>query len=178
MGLLPRRDGFTTLSNTKQVAEFGGFQLDLSSGELRRQGVLVKLQPQPAKVLVLLVTRDGEIVTRSEIAEQVWGSQTFVDFEHGLNFAIRQIRTALDDDADAPRFLETLPKRGYRFKAPLDEATGQPPATAFEDPSKARDVGQQIKKTEPTRRRIPLAFVSIVTALLLAVIFLAWRSIR
>ena len=166
------------MSNTKQVAEFGGFQLDLSSGELRRQGVLVKLQPQPAKVLVLLVTRAGEIVTRSEIAEQVWGSQTFVDFEHGLNFAIRQIRTALDDDADAPRFLETLPKRGYRFKAPLDEATGQPPATAFEDPSKARDVGQQIKKTEPTRRRIPLAFVSIVTALLLAVIFLAWRSIR
>ena len=182
----PRRDRFTTLSNSKQVAGFGGFQLDLRSGELRREGVLVKLQPQPAKVLVLLVTRAGEIVTRSEIAEQVWGSQTFVDFEHGLNFAIRQIRTALEDDADEPRFLETLPKRGYRFKAPIDEAAAQPSPTAFEDFATTLGVGQPIGQQPPTtiepptRRGLSLAIagVLIVIVALAAVIFASRRTIR
>jgi len=86
---------------------------------LRRNGTSIKLQPQPAKVLALLVSRAGEIVTRQDLAQQVWGSETFVDFEQGLNFAIRQIRSALEDDAEHPRFLETLPKRGYRFTAPV-----------------------------------------------------------
>lgn len=99
---------------------FANFELDLHKGELRRDGTLLKLQPQPAKVLVLLVSRAGEVVTRQELAENVWGSQTFVDFEQGLNFAVRQIRAALEDDAEQPRFLETLPKRGYRFVAPIN----------------------------------------------------------
>ena len=106
-------------SQARSVARFDSFQLDLASGELRREGVPVKLQPQPAKVLVLLTAQAGKIVTRAELAEQVWGSETFVDFEHGLNYAIRQIRTALEDDAEQPRFLETIPKRGYRFIAPV-----------------------------------------------------------
>ena len=70
-------------------------------------------------MLVVLVSRPGEVVSREELAEKVWGSETFVDFERGLNFAVRQIRVTLGDDADQPRFLETLPKRGYRFVAPV-----------------------------------------------------------
>lgn len=118
-------------SNSRGVAIFEGFQLDLHTGELCRNGARVKLQPQPAKVLVLLASRAGEIVSRAEIAERVWGSETFVDFEHGLNYAIRQIRTALDDTAEQPRFLETVPKLGYRFIAavqvlPAESATPPP----------------------------------------------------
>jgi TolB-like protein/DNA-binding winged helix-turn-helix (wHTH) protein len=108
-------------SNSRGVARFSNFELDLDSGEIRRAGTQLKLQPQPAKILALLVSRAGEVISRDELAAKVWGSETFVDFEQGLNFAVRQIRTVLGDDADQPRFLETLPKRGYRFIAPLLE---------------------------------------------------------
>ena len=94
---------------------FGEYELDTRTGEVRHNGATIKLQPQPAKILNILVSRAPEVVTRQELAEQVWGSETYVDFEHGLNYAVRQIRTALEDDADHPRFLETLPRRGYRF---------------------------------------------------------------
>ncbi len=97
---------------------FGAFELELQSGELRRSGVLVHLQQQPAKVLALLARRSGELVTREEIQRDVWG-ETFVDFEQGLNYCVKQIRTALGDQADTPRYLETLPRRGYRFLAPV-----------------------------------------------------------
>jgi DNA-binding winged helix-turn-helix (wHTH) protein/Tol biopolymer transport system component len=103
------------------LVRFDGLVFDLRSGELCRDGTALKLQPQPAKVLALLITRAGQVVTREEIVREVWGSDTFVDFEQGLNYAIRQIRGVLNDDADHPRFIETLPKRGYRFIAPIDE---------------------------------------------------------
>jgi len=93
-----------TVSNPGPVVRFDSFELDLRSGELRQNGASVKLQPQPAKVLALLVGRAGQVVSREELVGEVWGSQTFVDYEHGLNFAIRQIRSALGDDADQPRF--------------------------------------------------------------------------
>jgi eukaryotic-like serine/threonine-protein kinase len=101
------------------TVRFAEFEMDLRSGELRANGTPVKLQPQPAKVLALLVRRRGETVTRNEIIEEVWGSDTFVDYEQGLNFAIRQIRSALGDDAERPVYVETVPKRGYRFVAPV-----------------------------------------------------------
>jgi DNA-binding winged helix-turn-helix (wHTH) protein/tetratricopeptide (TPR) repeat protein len=101
---------------------FGRFELDLRTGELCRDGTSLKLQAQPAKVLMLLVSRAGEVVTREELVRQVWGAETFVDYEQGLNFAVRKIRSALGDDADQPRFLETLPKRGYRFVASVNGA--------------------------------------------------------
>lgn len=97
------------------VVRFAEFELDLRTCDLRRNGNSVKLQPQPAKVLALLVRRRGETVTRNQIVEEVWGSHTFVDYEQGLNFAIRQIRTSLGDDAERPLYIETVPKRGYRF---------------------------------------------------------------
>ena len=108
-------------SNPNVPVRFGPFELDVRTGELRRDGTSLKLQPQPAKVLQLLVARAGEIVTRQDLAQQVWSSDTFVDFDQGLNYAIRQIRTALDDDAERPRYLETLPKRGYRFIAQIED---------------------------------------------------------
>jgi TolB-like protein/DNA-binding winged helix-turn-helix (wHTH) protein/cytochrome c-type biogenesis protein CcmH/NrfG len=107
---------------------FGEFELDCRSGELRCNGTPVKLQPQPAKVLAALASRPGEIVTRQQIVEEVWGSKVHVDFEHGLNFAIRQIRAVLKDDPDHPRYLETVPKRGYRFIGVLHESPAIEPA--------------------------------------------------
>jgi DNA-binding winged helix-turn-helix (wHTH) protein/tetratricopeptide (TPR) repeat protein len=105
---------------------FGAFELDPSTGELRQRGDLVKLAAQPLKVLALLVRRAGEVVTRQEIREHVWSGDTFVDFEQGLNFCIRQVREALGDTADAPRFIETLPRRGYRFLMPVTAAGREP----------------------------------------------------
>lgn len=101
------------------LLRFGVFELDLTTGELRKAGTLIHLPPQPFKILALLASRPGQLVTREEIQQKVWGSETFVDFEHGLNFAINKIRESLGDDAEAPRHIETLPRRGYRFIAPV-----------------------------------------------------------
>jgi DNA-binding winged helix-turn-helix (wHTH) protein/TolB-like protein len=97
---------------------FGLFQFDPATGELSREGTPIRLQPQPARVLALLVERPGEIVSREDLRRHIWGNETFVDFERGLNFCIAQIRSALGDSADSPRYVETVPKRGYRFIAP------------------------------------------------------------
>jgi len=101
------------------VIRFGRFSFRPEDGELRRDGSAVKLQPQPAKVLAALVERAGETVTRDELRQRIWGTETFVDFERGLNFCISQIRFALGDSADRPQFVETVPRRGYRFIAPI-----------------------------------------------------------
>lgn len=106
---------------------FGEFELRLDSGELFRAGEPVKLQPQPARVLVLLVQRSGEVVSREELRRHLWGEDVFVDFEHGLNFSIQQLRRALGDSAAAPRFIETVPKRGYRFLVPVQLEEAVPP---------------------------------------------------
>ena len=112
------------------VVRFGVFEVDLRNGELRKGGVLIKLQQQPFKVLALLVGRPGDIVTREELRCQIWGGDTFVDFDQGLNFCIKQIRAALGDQADTPRYVETLPRRGYRFIAPLERRELTPPPEA------------------------------------------------
>src|SRR6266496_4512645 len=122
--------GLAIQVKSPEIARFGAFELDCRNGELRRDGTPLKLQPQPARILTILVSRGGELVTRQELVEQVWGPQTFVDFEQGLNFAIRQIRTVLEDDAEHPRFLETAPKRGYRFIARVENVEAQPPPGA------------------------------------------------
>src|SRR5215471_637730 len=109
------------------LLRFGAFELDAGAGELRRSGDLIHLAPQPFKVLDLLVRRAGQVLTRAEIRDHVWCDDTLVDFEQGLNFCVRQIREALGDTADAPRFIETLPRRGYRFLMPV---TGAAPVEA------------------------------------------------
>ena len=111
-----------------QPVRFGQFELFPATGELRRDGIPVKLQAQPAKVLCALVDRPGEIVTREKLKAEVWDRDTHVDFERGLNFCVAQIRSALGDSADAPRYVETVPKQGYRFIAPVQTATHRPVA--------------------------------------------------
>lgn len=101
---------------------FGEFELRTDSGELFRDGERVALQHQPAQLLELLLRRAGEVVTREEIREEIWGSETYVDSEQGINYCVRQVRQALDDEAAAPRFVETVPRRGYRFLAPVEES--------------------------------------------------------
>lgn len=98
---------------------FGSFELELRAGELRKQGVRIKLEGQPVQILTLLVRRPGELVTREELKQQLWPADTFVDFEHSLNAAVKRLRDALDDSATSPRFVETLPRRGYRFICPV-----------------------------------------------------------
>lgn len=111
------------------TTQFGQFAFDPDAGTLTRSGIPVRLQPQPARVLALLVARAGQVVSRDDLRQQIWGTDTFVDFERGLNFCIAQIRSALGDSADSPRYIETLPKRGYRFIAPtsaLRATAGEP----------------------------------------------------
>jgi DNA-binding winged helix-turn-helix (wHTH) protein len=99
---------------------FGVFELDAATGELRRQGLRVKLNTQPFQVLLMLLDRPGQLLTREEISRELWPDGTFVDYEHGVNSAVNRIREALGDTAASPRFLETLARRGYRFIAPVE----------------------------------------------------------
>jgi DNA-binding winged helix-turn-helix (wHTH) protein len=108
-------------ARSARAVRFGVFELDLEAGELRRKGMRLSLQEQPFRVLSLLVTRPGQLVTREQLQEQLWEADTLVDPDLGLNTAVRKIRSALGDSADNPRFIETLPKRGYRFIAPVQE---------------------------------------------------------
>ncbi len=111
---------------------FDAFELRLKSGELCRNGVTVKLSPQPFNVLKLLLENAGQVVTREEFRQQIWGDHTFVDFDKGLNFCIKQIREALGDQAQAPHYIETLPRRGYRFIAAVDLSAATPSPVAKE----------------------------------------------
>jgi DNA-binding winged helix-turn-helix (wHTH) protein len=115
------------------LLRFGVFELDLRTGHLRKTGSLINLSPQPFRILVLLASSPGQLITREEIQRQIWGSDIFVDFDQGLNFAIKKIRAALGDDAETPRYIETLPRRGYRFIAPVEAV----PATLLVHPASA-----------------------------------------
>jgi eukaryotic-like serine/threonine-protein kinase len=103
-----------------QTIRFGNFEVDLQAGQLRKHGLRIKLQEQPFAVLTLMLKRPGEAITREDLRHSLWPSDTFVDFDHGLNNAINRLREALNDSADSPRFIETLPRRGYRFIAHVE----------------------------------------------------------
>ena len=107
--------------------KFGVFEFDSETGELRKSGRAVALEPQPAKALALLLARAGEVVSRDELRDAVWGPETHVDFDRGIAYCLSQIRTALGDSGDNPRFVQTIPKRGFKFVAPVS-APPPPPA--------------------------------------------------
>jgi cholera toxin transcriptional activator len=109
-----------TSSRPARRYRFGAFEADTATGELRRQGIRIKLNAQPFQVLVMLMERRGELLTREEISRELWPDGTFVDSEHGVNSAVNRIREALGDTASSPRFVETLARRGYRFVAPVE----------------------------------------------------------
>ncbi len=117
--LLPDPLGSTNESAQQAIRRFGVFELDLKAGELRRHGRKVKLQEQPFQVLSQLLEKPGEVITREELRNRLWPADTFVDFDHSLNAAIRRLRDALGDSADNPTFVETVARRGYRFLAPV-----------------------------------------------------------
>jgi cholera toxin transcriptional activator len=102
-----------------RIARFGVFELDLSAGELRKNGARLRLQEQPFQVLALLLERAGDVVTREELRQKLWPADTFVDFDHSLNTAVNKLREVLGDSASSPRYIETLARRGYRFIAPV-----------------------------------------------------------
>jgi DNA-binding winged helix-turn-helix (wHTH) protein len=108
----------STVQSPTRVS-FGLYEADLQSGELWKAGHRIKIQSQPFKVLSILLERPGEVVSREELQERLWGKDTIVDFDHSLGTAINKIREALSDSADNPRFVETLARRGYRFIAPV-----------------------------------------------------------
>jgi Tol biopolymer transport system component/DNA-binding winged helix-turn-helix (wHTH) protein len=151
-----------TSAESNRLIRFGVFELDLRSGELRKSGVRLNLQQQPLQLLSVLLEQPGEIVTRDTLRTRLWPADTFVDFEHGLNAAIKRLRDTLGDAADLPRFIETIPRRGYRFIAPV----AKPDAIAVVE--------------EPVRRRArvrwPWVAATITTAGALAlVVSLSWR---
>ena len=124
-------DGAMADPRTVRKYRFGVFEADAALGELRKQGVRIKLNAQPFQVLCLLLERPGELLTREEISRELWPDGTFVDYEHGVNSAVNRIREALGDTASNPRFVETLARRGYRFVAPV-ERIGEAPVTVVE----------------------------------------------
>ena len=109
--------------DAQRLLRFDSFELDVRSRELRKGTNRIRLQEQPFEILRMMLERAGDVVTREELARRLWPEGTFVDFEHSLNAAVKRLRAALGDDADHPRFVETLPRRGYRFIAPLDAPT-------------------------------------------------------
>ncbi len=118
------------LASIRRVIRFGLYEIDLASQELRKSGVKIKIQEQPFQILALLLERPGEIVTREEIQKRLWTGDTFVDFDLGLNSAVKKLRQVLGDESDNPRFVETLYRRGYRFLAPVHGADLQPTLVA------------------------------------------------
>jgi TolB-like protein/DNA-binding winged helix-turn-helix (wHTH) protein/Tfp pilus assembly protein PilF len=156
---------------------FGDFLLDSKAGELRKAGIRIKLQPQPFKVLSILASRAGEAVTREEIQQQVWGSETFVDFDRGLNVCVQQIRAALGDDPETPRFLETLPKRGYRFLASVERVEGTEVAGRSIRAAQQADGAQGVTTTAASgggtarARRVRVALISLAVAAALSLSF-------
>src|SRR6202162_3930126 len=110
---------------TRGAIRFGSFELDLRAGELRKQGVKIKLQEQPFQILAMLLANLGQVVTREELRSKLWPADTFVDFDHSLNKAINKLREALEDSADNPHFIETLARRGYKFRADMKGSPGR-----------------------------------------------------
>jgi DNA-binding winged helix-turn-helix (wHTH) protein/tetratricopeptide (TPR) repeat protein len=122
-----------------RYVRFGIFDADLQTGELRRKGIKIKLQEQPFQILRMLLDREGEVIARNDIQQRLWPTDTFVDFDRGLNRAVNKLREALGDSADSPRFIETLPRRGYRFIAPVVRAEAYPDVVAGEPEPAVRD---------------------------------------
>src|SRR5271168_356600 len=152
-----------------RVLRFDGFELDLRAAELRKNGARLRLQGQPIQVLAVLLNRAGELVTREEIRAQIWPAETFVDFEHSLHNAIARVRETLGDSAGTPRYIETLPRRGYRFIGPVEKVGIEevPPPSPGEP---FRDV--------PVVKALPRSRAMLVAALLVGVAIAAVLALK
>lgn len=176
-------------SSPRDIRRFGPFELDIDAAELRRDGRRVKLQPQPFRLLLLLTSRPGSLITREEIRTDLWPEGTFVAFDQAVNFAIKQIRDALGDSADRPTYLETVPRQGYRFVAPIIGA--EPPrATPAADPGAGTGTGTttvrlqkamwaniaELRLAEARQRRMTrLAIAGMIVAILVLVGYVIFK---
>lgn len=153
-----------------RVFRFGAFELDVPAVELRKHGIRIKLQQQPFEILLMLLGRPGKLVTREELQRKLWPADTFVDFEHGLGSAINRLREALGDSTDRARYIETVPRRGYKFIAPIetDDSFAGAPAT----------VARQPAKTTKATQSYSLAVAFGAAAVVVLVLALAWPSLR
>jgi len=155
-------------AQNSHVMRFGVFEVDLQAGELRKSGLKIKLQDQPFQILVLLLERPNQVLTREELRQKLWSADTFVEFDHSLNSAVKKLRQALGDDSDNPRFIETLPRRGYRLIVPV---LGRDPASD--------QLVAQAPLAKPAAGRIPfyyrLAILGGVTVLLVALVL--WKTV-
>ncbi len=154
------------------MLRFGLFEADLVNCELRKQALKISLQEQPFRVLAVLLEKPGQVTTREEFRERLWGTDTFVDFDQGLNKAINRVRDALGDSAENPRFIETVPKRGYRFVAPVFRADDVAVVPAPEDnavPVKAYRHARRATVREKIAWGLTLLFLSASILLLTAV---------
>src|ERR1700704_4512218 len=122
-----------TPATSARIVRFGVFEVDLSAAELRKNGLRLKLPEQPFQILTMLLERPGEIITRDDLRNRLWRTDTFVDFDHGLNNAVMRLREVLGDSSDNPRFVETIPRRGYRFLAHVDEFFPATPAAVVDE---------------------------------------------
>ncbi len=162
---------------------FGVFEVDLRNGELRKQGLKVRLQAQPFEVLVMLLEQQGQVVSREEIQKKLWPANTFVDFDHGLNKAINKIREALGDSAETPRFVETVARRGYRF---LAEVHAERPTEAAESPRPGSSSADESRSAAPppgekseSQERSTISWKGLLVALLIVTAIVAtWKGFQ
>jgi DNA-binding winged helix-turn-helix (wHTH) protein len=152
---------------------FGEFELDVGAAELRRNGVKLKLQPQPFRLLVLLASRAGTLVTRDEIRQELWPEGTYVDFDQSVNFSVKQVRDVLRDIPDRPLYIETVPKRGYRFIAPVNTAP-DPPVKAGTTTVRLQKALwtniAELRLAEARRQRVTQIFGILATVLLVGIL--------
>jgi DNA-binding winged helix-turn-helix (wHTH) protein/tetratricopeptide (TPR) repeat protein len=158
------------LGQADRLVRFQGFELNLRTGELRKDGTRIRLQDQPFKVLTALLQRPGQLVTREELRKQIWPEESFGDFDHAINLAVTKLRGSLGDSADVPHLIETLPRRGYRFIAPVNHPTGEPltptPSTAPAPPAEPKRETESKPAAKSTRfRRIAAIGATLLIAL-------------
>src|SRR5580658_10124142 len=146
-------NGEPKVNNGTRTIRFGAFEADLLSGEVRKSGSRIKIQDQPFKVLQILLERPGVLVTREELQTRIWPNENFGDFDHAVNVAVGKLRTALGDCADDPSFIETVPRRGYRFVARLEGAAVETPPS----PVPAIVPPEPPAPPAPFRRRLVIA---------------------
>ena len=168
-----------TRANTAQTWRFGVFEVDARTTELRRGGTPVKLRDQSFNILVFLLEHAGELVTREDLRRVLWPSDTFVDFDHSLNTAVMKLREALGDSADAPLYIETIPKRGYRFIAPV-EAIGNGLVTSETTLSDTPVIDAPVSDVLPHRKKYGsgLLVASGLCLLLLVAGWFAYQKLR
>ncbi|HSB13893.1 MAG TPA: winged helix-turn-helix domain-containing protein, partial [Bryobacteraceae bacterium] len=158
----------TGTHSTRRVVRFGVFEADLATMELRKSSLKLRISEQPFLILAALVERPGEVVGREELRQRIWPSDTFVDFDHSINAAVNKLREVLGDSAENPRYIETFPRRGYRFVYPIEtQCNGEPEVAAAE--------AVTTQAAALRRRSWALFYVGVTLVLALAAAFLALR---